>query len=138
MMSSVINFLIMKTTINSLITMTMINSLSFVIWLWRLKRKLKRGRRNGSMRECHGILMSRSCVMRTHLKRLIECPFEPLRSWFTCWRVMSLGISPSAVQLLPFTQRLLVLAIGIRWLAGGSYIDIRHAYGCSIASIYRC
>ena len=106
MMSSVINFLIMKTTINSLITMTMINSLSFVIWLWRLKRKLKRGRRNGSMRECHGILMSRSCVMRTLLKRLIECPFEPLRSWFTCWRVMSLGISPSAVQLLPFTQKL--------------------------------
>ena len=32
----------------------------------------------------------------------------------------------------------IVLAIGIRWLAGGSYIDIRHAYGCSIASIYRC
>jgi len=33
----------------------------------------------------------------------------------------------------------IVLAIGIRWLAGGSYIDIHHAYGCtSIASIYRC
>jgi len=32
----------------------------------------------------------------------------------------------------------IVVAIGLRWLAGGSYIDIRHAYGCSIASLYRC
>ena len=32
----------------------------------------------------------------------------------------------------------IVVAIGLRWLAGGSYIDIRHADGCSIASLYRC
>lgn len=31
----------------------------------------------------------------------------------------------------------LVVAIGLRWLAGGSYIDIRHAYGCSITSMFR-
>jgi hypothetical protein len=31
-----------------------------------------------------------------------------------------------------------VMAIALRWLAGGSYIDIRHAYFCSAASIYRC
>ena len=31
----------------------------------------------------------------------------------------------------------LVVAIGIRWLAGGSYIDIRHEYGCRVPSIYR-
>lgn len=28
--------------------------------------------------------------------------------------------------------------LGLRWLAGDNYIDIRHAYGCSIASIDRC
>jgi hypothetical protein len=32
----------------------------------------------------------------------------------------------------------LVMAIGLRWVAGGSYIDIRHAYFCSVASVYRC
>ena len=32
----------------------------------------------------------------------------------------------------------IVVAIGLRWLAGGSYINIRHVYGCSIASLYRC
>ena len=31
----------------------------------------------------------------------------------------------------------LVVAIGLRWLAGGSYINIRHAYGCSISSMFR-
>ena len=31
-----------------------------------------------------------------------------------------------------------VMAIALRWLAGGSYIDIRHAYNCSAAYIYRC
>jgi hypothetical protein len=31
----------------------------------------------------------------------------------------------------------LIMAIGIRWLAGGSYIDIRHVYGCSVASVFR-
>ena len=30
-----------------------------------------------------------------------------------------------------------VVAIGLRWLAGGSYINIRHAYGCSIRSMFR-
>ena len=30
----------------------------------------------------------------------------------------------------------LVVAIGLQWLAGGSYIDIRHAYGFCIASLY--
>jgi len=32
----------------------------------------------------------------------------------------------------------IVMAIALRWLAGGSYIDIRHAYFCSVTSIYRC
>ena len=32
----------------------------------------------------------------------------------------------------------LVMAIALHWLSGGSYIDIRHAYFCSVASIYRC
>jgi hypothetical protein len=32
----------------------------------------------------------------------------------------------------------IVMAIALRWLAGGSYIDIRHAYFCSVPSIYRC
>ena len=27
----------------------------------------------------------------------------------------------------------LIMAIGIRWLAGGSYVDIRHVYGCNVA-----
>jgi hypothetical protein len=31
----------------------------------------------------------------------------------------------------------IVVAIGLRWLAGGSYIDICHAYGCSIVSLWR-
>ena len=31
----------------------------------------------------------------------------------------------------------LIMAIGIRWLAGGSYVDIRHVYGCSVASVFR-
>ena len=31
----------------------------------------------------------------------------------------------------------LIMAIGTRWLAGGSYIDIRHVYGCSAASVFR-
>ena len=31
----------------------------------------------------------------------------------------------------------LIMAIGIRWLAGGSYVDIRHVYGCSAASVFR-
>ncbi|KAI2492824.1 DDE superfamily endonuclease [Fragilaria crotonensis] len=31
----------------------------------------------------------------------------------------------------------LIMAIGIRWLAGGSYVDIRHVYGCSVPSVYR-
>ena len=31
----------------------------------------------------------------------------------------------------------LIMAIGIRWLAGGSYVDIQHVYGCSIASVFR-
>jgi hypothetical protein len=31
----------------------------------------------------------------------------------------------------------LIAAIGIRWLAGGSYVDIRHVYGCSVASVFR-
>lgn len=30
-----------------------------------------------------------------------------------------------------------IMAIGIRWLAGGSYVDIRHVYGCSVASVFR-
>ena len=33
---------------------------------------------------------------------------------------------------------MLASTIGIRWLAGGSCIDIRHAYRCSIASVHRC
>ena len=41
--------------------------------------------------------------------------------------------SAGAVPILPE----MVVAIGLRWLAGGSYIDIRHAYGCSVASIFR-
>ena len=32
----------------------------------------------------------------------------------------------------------IVVAIGLQWLAGGSYIDIRHVYSCSIALLYRC
>ena len=32
----------------------------------------------------------------------------------------------------------IVMDIALRWLARGSYIDIRHAYFCSVASIYRC
>ena len=31
----------------------------------------------------------------------------------------------------------LIMAISIRWLAGGSYVDIRHVYGCSVASVFR-
>ncbi len=31
----------------------------------------------------------------------------------------------------------LIMAIGIRWLAEGSYVDIRHVYGCSVASVFR-
>jgi hypothetical protein len=31
----------------------------------------------------------------------------------------------------------LIVAIGIRWLAGGRYVDIRHVYGCSVASVFR-
>ena len=31
----------------------------------------------------------------------------------------------------------LIMAIAIRWLAGGSYVDIRHEYGCSVASVFR-
>ena len=31
----------------------------------------------------------------------------------------------------------LIMAIGIRLLAGGSYVDIRHVYGCSVASVFR-
>ncbi len=32
----------------------------------------------------------------------------------------------------------LIMAIGIRWLAGGSYVNIRHVYRCSsVASIFR-
>ena len=30
------------------------------------------------------------------------------------------------------------MAIGLRWLAGGSYLDIKTAYGCSASSVYRC
>ena len=32
----------------------------------------------------------------------------------------------------------LVMAIGLRYLAGGSYIDIRHAYHISVSSLFRC
>ena len=31
----------------------------------------------------------------------------------------------------------LIMAIGIRWLAGGSYLDIQHVYGCSVASVFQ-
>ena len=31
----------------------------------------------------------------------------------------------------------LIVAIGIQWLAGGIYVDIRHFYGCSFASVYQ-
>jgi hypothetical protein len=31
----------------------------------------------------------------------------------------------------------IIMAISIRWLAGGSYVDIRHVYGCSVASVFR-
>jgi hypothetical protein len=41
--------------------------------------------------------------------------------------------SGNAVPILPE----IVAAIGLRWLAGGNYIDIRHAYGCSVPSIFR-
>ena len=40
-----------------------------------------------------------------------------------------LGISPIYPEM--------VVAIGICWLAGGSYLDLKNAYGCSRTSIYR-
>ena len=30
----------------------------------------------------------------------------------------------------------LIMTIGIRWLAGGSYVNIQHVYGCSVASVF--
>ncbi len=30
----------------------------------------------------------------------------------------------------------LIMAISIRWLAGGSYVGIRHVYRCSVASVF--
>ena len=30
----------------------------------------------------------------------------------------------------------LIMAISIRWLAGGSYVNIRLVYGCSVASVF--
>ena len=32
----------------------------------------------------------------------------------------------------------IVMASALRLLGGGSYIDIRHAYFCSVSSLYRC
>jgi hypothetical protein len=32
----------------------------------------------------------------------------------------------------------LVMAIGLRWLAGGSFLDLKISYGCSRACIFRC
>ena len=32
----------------------------------------------------------------------------------------------------------LVLAIGLRWLAGGSYLDLKNVYVVSQTSVYRC
>jgi hypothetical protein len=31
----------------------------------------------------------------------------------------------------------IIVANFIRWLSGGSYVDIQHVYGCSIASVFR-
>ena len=61
---------------------------------------------------------------------------DMLRAKLTCDCVKSRA-SCAGMSGLPFFPEL-VIAIALRWLAGGSYLDIKNAYRCSAASIYRC
>ena len=84
--------------------------------------------------------MLRSSIIRMLLRRHRECPFE-----LSIKRVSLLlesevtGNNSKCGSTGPIYPEIeLASTIGIRWLAGGSCIDIRHAYRFSIASIYRC
>jgi hypothetical protein len=61
---------------------------------------------------------------------------DMLRDKLTCNSVKSNASCGGTTGLPIFPE--LVMAISIRWLAGGSYLDIKNAYKCSAASIYRC
>jgi hypothetical protein len=61
---------------------------------------------------------------------------DMLRVKLTCDCVKSKASCAGTSGLPIFPE--LVMAIGLRWLAGGSYLDIKNAYRCSAASIYRC